>query len=51
MSFCSDVKNYFDCIDEMLTSDEVGLGFLIFFWKIRKKKNPANPVDPVQKFF
>ena len=30
-------------------SDEVGLAFLIFFWKMRKQKNPVNPVNPVNK--
>jgi hypothetical protein len=30
-----------------LYSDEVGLYFLIFFWKMRNKKNPVNPVNPV----
>ena len=25
-----------------------GLGFATFFWKVAKKRNPNNPVDPVQ---
>ena len=24
-----------------------GLGFATFFWKVAKKRNPNNPVDPV----
>jgi hypothetical protein len=24
------------------------LGFATFFWKVAKKRNPNNPVDPVQ---
>jgi hypothetical protein len=31
----------------IIFSDEVGLGFLIFFRKMRKRKNPNNPVNPV----
>jgi hypothetical protein len=35
---------------KIIVSDEVGLSFLIFFWKMRKKNNyPVNPVNPVQK--
>ena len=24
-----------------------GLGFATFFWKVAKKRNPKNPVNPV----
>ena len=50
------VKFLFDYKDEILKGNNVlvffarraGLGFASFFWKVAKKRNPNNPVNPVQ---
>jgi hypothetical protein len=50
------VKLLFNYKDEILKGNIVhvfparraGLGFATFFWKVAKKRNPNNPVDPVQ---
>ena len=39
-------------IDDRLTefySTEGGLGFVTFIWKVTKKNNLVNPVNPVRK--
>ncbi|MGD9240624.1 MAG: hypothetical protein PVG69_11405 [Desulfobacterales bacterium] len=53
------IEFLFDYKDEILKGNIVyvfparraGLGFATFFWKVAKKRNPNNPVDPVQMNF
>ena len=53
------IEFLFDYKDEILKGNIVyvfparraGLGFATFFWKVAKKRNPDNPVDPVQMIF
>jgi len=32
---------------EIFPARRAGLGFATFFWKVAKKRNPNNPVNPV----
>jgi hypothetical protein len=53
------IKFLIDYKDEILEGNMVhvfparraGLGFATFFWKVAKKRNPNNPVNPVQLIF
>jgi hypothetical protein len=41
-------QDLLDIFVRFFLAHRAGLGFATFFWKVAKKRNPNNPVNPVQ---